>query len=49
MGNENINPENYYMCVNIIGDSMDGFLYCLSNNTYESYAKQRKKGKKNII
>ena len=22
---------------------MDGFLYCLSNNTYESYAKQRKK------
>ena len=29
MGNENIKPENYYMCVNIIGESMDGFLYCL--------------------
>ena len=43
MGNENIKPENYYMCVNIIGESMDGFLYCLSNNAYESYAKDRKK------
>ena len=43
MGNENIKPDNYYMCVNIIGESMDGFLYCLSNKAYESYAKDRKK------
>ena len=43
MGNENIKPDNYYMCVNIIGESMDGFLYCLSNNAYESYAKDRTK------
>ena len=43
MGNENINPDNYYMCLNLIGDSMDQFLYCISNNTCESYAKERTK------
>ena len=43
MGNENINPNNYYMCVNLIGDTMDQFLYCISNNSYESLAKHRKK------
>ena len=44
MGNDTtINPENYYMCLNLIGESMDQFLYCISNNTCESYASQRKK------
>ena len=42
MGNENINPDNYYMCVNLLGEHMDQFLYCISNNSCESYAKQRK-------
>ena len=42
MGNENINPDNYYMCVNLLGEHMDQFLYCISNNSSESYAKQRK-------
>ena len=43
MGNDNINPNNYYMCLNLIGESMDQFLYCISNNTCESYASQRAK------
>ena len=43
MGNENIIPDNYYMCLNLIGESMDQFLYCISNNTCESYANQRTK------
>ena len=43
MGNENINPNNYYMCLNLIGDTMDQFLYCISNNSFESYAKEREK------
>ena len=42
MGNED-EPikQTFDMCVNLIGDSLDHFLYCLSNNTYESYASQR--------
>ena len=42
MGNED-EPikQTFDMCVNLIGDSLDQFLYCLSNNTYESYASQR--------
>ena len=31
------------MCLNIIGDSMDHFLLCISNNSSESYANQRTK------
>ena len=45
MGNENDNPNNYYMCLNLIGESMDKFLYCISQNPYESYAKERKEKK----
>ena len=41
MGNDNINPNKYYMCLNLIGETMDKFLYCISNNTCESYANQR--------
>ena len=43
MGNdeEEIVPKTFDMCVNLIGDSLDQFLYCISNNTYESYAYQR--------
>ena len=42
MGNED-EPikQTFDMCVNLIGDSLDQFLYCISNNTYESYASQR--------
>ena len=42
MGNED-EPikQTFDMCVNLIGDSLDHFLYCISNNTYESYASQR--------
>ena len=42
MGNED-EPikQTFDMCVNLIGDSLDHFLYCVSNNTYESYASQR--------
>ena len=42
MGNED-EPikQTFDMCVNLIGDSLDQFLYCISNNTYESYANQR--------
>ena len=42
MGNED-EPikQTFDMCVNLIGDSLDHFLYCVSNNTYESYANQR--------
>ncbi len=43
MGNENINPNRYYMCLNLIGESMDQFLYCISKDPCESYAIQRKK------
>ena len=42
MGNENINPNNYYMCLNFIGESMDKLLFCLSSDTSQSYAIQRK-------
>ena len=42
MGNED-EPikQTFDMCVNLIGDSLDQFLYCISNNTCESYANQR--------
>ena len=42
MGNED-EPikQTFDMCVNLIGDSLDQFLYCISNNTYEYYASQR--------
>ena len=42
MGNED-EPiiQTFDMCVNLIGDSLDQFLYCISNNTYESFANQR--------
>ena len=43
MGNEEVNPKNYYMCLNLIGESMDKFLYCISNETTQSFANQRKK------
>ena len=43
MGNENIDSKKYYMCLNIIGDFMDHFLLCISNNSSESYANQRTK------
>ena len=33
--------QTFDMCINLIGDSLDQFLYCISNNPYESYAKQR--------
>ena len=41
--NENQNKNNYYMCLNIIGESMAQFLICISNDPNESYASQRKK------
>ena len=42
MGNENENiTQTFDMCVNLIGDSLDQFLYCISNTSYESYANQR--------
>ena len=44
MGNENeIPPQTFDMCVNLIGDSLDQFLYCISNYSYESYSNQRPK------
>ena len=43
MGAETINPNKYYMCLNLIGESMDQFLYCISKDPCESYAIQRKK------
>ena len=43
MGSDNINPNNYYMCLNLIGESMEQFLYCISNKNFESYAKERNK------
>ena len=45
MGIDNINPDNYYMCLNLIGESMEQFLFCISNSSCESYAKQRNKKK----
>ena len=33
--------QTFDMCINLIGDSLDQFLYCISNNPYESYANQR--------
>ena len=44
MVNENeIPPQTFDMCVNLIGDSLDQFLYCISNYSYESYSNQRPK------
>jgi len=40
MGNNN-NPNNYYMSLNLIGDTMDQFLYCISGISSESYASQK--------
>ena len=33
--------QTFDMCVNLIGDSLDQFLFCISNNSCESYANQR--------
>lgn len=42
MGNEDeAVKQTFDMCVNLIGDSLDQFLYCISNSTCESYANQR--------
>ena len=42
MGNEEEKIiQTFDMCVNLIGDSLDQFLFCLSNNSCESYANQR--------
>ena len=42
MGNEDeVVKQTFDMCVNLIGDSLDQFLYCISNSTCESYANQR--------
>jgi GTP-binding protein EngB required for normal cell division len=41
--NENENKNSYYMCLNLIGESMSQFLICISNDPCESYATQRKK------
>ena len=43
MGNENNIKNDYYMCLNLIGDQMDQFLYCISGVSSESYAYQRPK------
>lgn len=40
MGNTN-NANNYYMSLNLIGDDMDQFLYCISGISSESYASQK--------
>ena len=40
--------QTFDMCINLIGDSLDQFLYCISNNPYESYAKQRPQKKISI-
>jgi len=40
MGNNN-NPNNYYMSLNLIGDTMDQFLYCISGISSESLASQK--------
>ena len=39
-GNETI-KQTYDMCVNLIGDSLDQFLFCISNDTCESFASER--------
>ena len=31
MGTESVNPDNFYMCLNIIGEKMEKFLKCISN------------------
>ena len=42
MGNEEEKiTQTFDMCVNLIGDSLDQFLFCISNNSCESYANQR--------
>ena len=42
MGNENETiKQTYDMCINLIGDSLDKFLFCISNDTCESFAKDR--------
>jgi len=42
MGNEEEKIiQTFDMCVNLIGDSLDQFLFCISNNSCESYASQR--------
>ena len=44
MGNEDeVVKQTFDMCVNLIGDSLDQFLYCISNYSYESYSNQRPK------
>ena len=44
MGNEEeVVKQTFDMCVNLIGDSLDQFLYCISNYSYESYSNQRPK------
>ena len=44
MGNNN-NPNNYYMSLNLIGDTMDQFLYCISGISSESYASEKQSKK----
>jgi GTP-binding protein EngB required for normal cell division len=44
MGNNN-DPNNYYMSLNLIGDSMDQFLYCISGISSESLASQKQSKK----
>ena len=42
MGNEEEKiTQTFDMCVNLIGDSLDQFLFCIPNNSCESYANQR--------
>ena len=42
MGNDEEKiTQTFDMCVNLIGDSLDQFLFCISNNSCESYANQR--------
>ena len=39
-GNETI-KQTFDMCVNLIGDSLDQFLFCISNESCESFASER--------
>ena len=44
MGNGNENEtikQTFDMCVNLIGDSLDQFLFCLSNDSCESFANDK--------